>query len=77
MNAVAADGEIVALDQQKAEITRERRMLEIGLVEGARRQQSDPRLVAVGTAAQEVAEGLEERRDALDVHRFVQVGKGA
>ena len=77
MDAVAADREIVALDQQKAEIARQRRMLEIGLAEGARRQQSDPRLVAVGTGAQIVAKRLEERRDALDIHRFVEIGKGA
>ena len=33
MNAVAADGEVVALDQQEAEIARERGVLEIGLAE--------------------------------------------
>ncbi len=52
MDAVAADGEIVALDQQKAEIARKRRVFEKGFAEGARRQQSDPRLVAVGAGAQ-------------------------
>ena len=77
MNAVAADGEIVALDQQKAEIARQRGVLEIGFAEGARRQQSDPRLVAVGAGAQAVAERLEERRHALDIHRLVEIGKGA
>ena len=35
MNAVAADGEIVALDQQKAEIARQRRVLEKGFAEDA------------------------------------------
>ena len=52
VDAVAADGEIVALDQEKAEIARQRRMLEIGFAEGAGRQQSDPRLIAVGAGAQ-------------------------
>ena len=52
MDAVAADGEIVALDQQEAEIARQRGVLEIGLAEGARRQQADARLVAVGAGAQ-------------------------
>ena len=52
VNAVAADGEIVALDQKKAEIARERGVLEIGFAEDARRQQPDPRLVAVGAGAQ-------------------------
>ncbi len=52
MNAVAADGEIVALDQQEAEIARQRGVLEIGFAEGAGRQQPDARLVAVGAGAQ-------------------------
>ena len=52
VDTVAADGEIVALDQEKAEIARQRRMLEIGFAEGAGRQQSDPRLIAVGAGAQ-------------------------
>ena len=52
MDAVAADGEIVALDQQEAEIARQRGVLEIGFAEGARRQQPDARLVAVGAGAQ-------------------------
>ena len=77
MDAVAADGEVVALDQQEAEIARERRVLEIGFAEGARRQQADARLVAVGAGAQRVAERLEERRHALDIHRLVEIGKGA
>ena len=77
MDAVAADGEIVALDQQEAEIARQRGVFEIGLAEGARRQQSDPRLVAIGAGAQRLAERLEERRHALDIHRLVEVGKGA
>ena len=77
MNAVAADGEIVALDQQEAEIARQRGVFEIGLAEGARRQQPDPRLVTVGAGAQRLAECLEERRHALDIHRLVEVGKGA
>ena len=77
MNAVTADGEVVALDQEKAEVTRERRVFEKGFAEGARRQQSDPRLVAVGAGAQALAECLEERRHTLDIHRLVEIGKGA
>ena len=76
MDAVAADGEIVALDQQEAEITRDRGMFEISFAEGARRQQSDPRIIAVGAAAQRIAKRLEERRHPFDVHRLVEVGKG-
>ena len=77
IDAVAADGEIVALDQQEAEIARQRRVFEIGLAEGAWRQQPDPRLVAIGAGAQRIPECLEERRHALDIHRLVEVGKGA
>ena len=53
MDAVAADREIVALDQQKAEIARQSGVFEIGFAEGAGRQQTDARLVAVGAAAKE------------------------
>ena len=48
VDAVARDREVVALDQQEAEIARQRGVLEIGLAEIARRQQADARLVAVG-----------------------------
>ncbi len=72
MNAVAADGEIVALDQQKSEIARQRGVLEIGFTEAAWRQQSDARFVAVGAGAQGIAERLEERRHPFDVHRFIE-----
>ncbi len=77
MNAVAADGEIVALDQQESEIARQRCMFEIGFAEGARRQQPDARLVAVGAGAQGIAERFEERRHPLDIHRLVERGEGA
>ena len=77
MHTVAADREIVALDQQKAEIARERRVLEKGFAERAWCQQPDPRLVAVGAGPQALAERLEERRHALDIHRLVEIGEGA
>ena len=38
MDAVAADGEIVALDQQEPEVARQRRMFEIGFAELAGRE---------------------------------------
>ncbi|MGY3460293.1 hypothetical protein ACVWW5_005743 [Bradyrhizobium sp. LM3.4] len=74
---VVADGEIVALDQQEAEIARQRRVLEIGLAEAARRQHADPRLVAIGARTKTISKRLEERRDARDVHRLVEIGEGA
>ena len=77
MDAVAADGEIVALDQQEAEIARQRGVFEIGFAELAGRQKPDARLVAVGAGAQGIAERLEERRHPFDVHRLVERGEGA
>ncbi len=77
VDTVVADGEIVALDQQEAEIARQRCVLEIGLAEAARREHADARLVAIGARAQAVAKRLEERRDARHVHRLVEIGEGA
>ena len=77
MDAVSADREVVALDQQETEIARDRRMLEKGFAEGARCQHADARIVAVGAGAQRVAERLEEGCYAFDIHRFVEIGKGA
>ena len=77
MDAVAADGEIVAFDQQESEVARQRGVLEIGFAELAGRQQPDSRLVAIGAGAQGIAERLEEWRDTLHIHRFVERRKRA
>ena len=78
MDAVVANGEIVALDQQEAEIARQRRVLEIGLAEGARASAAPIRGSSRSAErAQAVAKRLEERRDALDIHRLVEIGEGA
>src|SRR5207248_7525118 len=77
VNTVAADGEVVALDQHEAEIARQRRMLKVGFAETAGRQEANARLVAVGAGAKRIPERLEERRDALDIHRLVQRGESA
>ena len=50
VEAAVADREIVALDQQEAEIAGESGLLEIGLAVAARREQADARLVAIGAA---------------------------
>ena len=60
--------EIVALDQQEAEIARQIGLLEIGLAVRTGRQQADARLRAFGGVGQRGAESAEERREALDVH---------
>ena len=77
MDAVAADGEIVALDQQESEITRQRGVFEIGFAELTRGEQANARLVAVGAGAQALAKRFEERRHPFDIHRFVQGSEGA
>ncbi len=77
VHAVAGDCEVIAFHQQETEIARQRRVFEIGFAERPRRQQADARLVAIGRGAQTVAKGFEERRDALDIHRLVEVGEGA
>ncbi len=51
VDAIAGDGEIIALDQEEAEIAGERGVLEIGLAERARREQTNPRFVAIGAGA--------------------------
>ena len=47
-DAVVADRQVLALDQQKAEIAREVSVLEIGLVQRARRQHANTGIIAVG-----------------------------
>jgi hypothetical protein len=47
MKPVIAHREIVAFDQQKAEIARQRRVFEIGVARAAGRQQANSRLVAI------------------------------
>ena len=69
--------EVVAFDEEKAEIAREIGLFGIGLAVGTRREQSDARLRALRRRAQAVAQGAEEGRQALDVHRLVGRGKGA
>ena len=65
-HAVVADGQVLAFDQQKAEIAREIGVLEIGLVHRPGRQHADRRIVAAAERRQLGLERLEERRDALD-----------
>ena len=65
-DAIVADGQVLALDQQKAEIAREIGVLEIGLVQRPRRQHADAGIVAAVERRQFHLEGLEERRHALD-----------
>ncbi len=71
-----ADDEIVALDQQEAEIAGEIGVLEIGLAIGAGREDADARLGPLAAGLHAGAQIAEERGDALDVHLPIEVGKG-
>ena len=68
-DAVVAHRQVLALDQQHAEIARQIGVLEIGLVHRAGREQADRRVVAAVEGRQVGLERLEERRQPLDLER--------
>ena len=76
-DAVVAHGQILALDQQEAEIAREIGVLEIGLVHRPGREQADAHVVVAVERGKLALERLEERRHALHVGGAVDVGHGA
>ena len=66
-DTVVAHREVAAFDQREAEIAREQRVLEVGLVVRPGREQDDPRrpVAARRPVAQRGAQGVEERRQVL------------
>ncbi len=68
--------EIVALDQQEAEIAGEIGLLVVGEAQRTRAEDSDPRLRALSGGFQSRPECPKERREPLDVELRVEVGKG-
>ena len=79
-DTAAAHGQVVALDQRIAEIAREIRVLEVGLVERARREDHDPRLPARrsgGDGRQALAQRAEEHRHAVHARIAEQRGQDA
>ena len=76
-DAVVAHRQVLALDQQEAEIAREIGVLEIGFVQRPGRQHADRRIVAAAERRQIRLQRLEERRDALDLQLPIDVGHGA
>ena len=76
-DAVVAHDEVLAVDQEQAEIARQIGVLEIGLVHRSRRQQAGARIVLAIERHQFGLESLEERRDALDAGGAIDVGNGA
>ena len=76
-NAIVFDDEILAFDQQEAEIARQIGVLEIGLVHRPGRKQADARIVALVEREQFGLQRLKERRNAFDARRAIDVGDGA
>ena len=76
-DAVVAHDEVLAVDQEQAEIARQIGVLEISLVHRSRRQQAGARIVLAIERHQFGLESLEERRDALDAGGAIDVGNGA
>ncbi len=72
MGLTLAHHQVLALDQQKAEIAGQVRLFEIGFAIGARRQKADARLGAGGRGGEAVAKGAEEGRQPFHIHAVVQ-----
>ena len=66
-DAVVAHRQVVALDEREAEVAREQRVLEVGLVVRARREQDDARraVAARRPVPQRRAQGVEEAGEVL------------
>ena len=73
----SCDDQILAFDQQKAEIAGEISVLEIGFVHRPGRQQADAGVVAAVEREQFGLQRLKERRHALDARGAIDVGNGA
>ena len=71
------DGQVLALEQHEAEVAGDVGVLEIGVVERARRQDGDAGVGLGGQALQRVAEGAEEAGEPVDVGLGVEVGEDA
>ena len=76
-DAVVLDAQVFAFHQKQAEIARQVGVLEIRFVHRPGRQQSDARIVAAVEREQLGLQSLEERRDALDPRRAIDIGNGA
>ena len=76
-DAVVAHGQILAFDQQEAEIAGEIGVLEIGFIHRPRREQANARIVLAIERGKLGLEGLEKRRDAFDTRGAVDVGHRA
>ena len=69
--------EVIALDQEEAEVAREIGLLEIGFAQGPWRQKADTWFGARCRVAQPGTERLEESSETLDIHFVVEKRQGA
>src|SRR5262249_19979157 len=76
-DAIVAHGQILAFDQQEAEIARKISVLEIGLIHGPGREHADPRIILPVERGKLGLKSLEERRQALDLEPAIDLGHGA
>ena len=76
-DAVVAHAQILAFDQQEAEIAREVSVLEIGLAQRPGREQTDMGVVLTAERGELGLKGLEERRHPFDPRGAIDVGNGA
>ena len=74
-HASLAHDEIIALDQQKTEISCKVGLLGIGQTQGAWAQDRDPWLRPLASGLEAGAKGPEERRKPLNVQMRIKVGK--
>ena len=77
VDAPVAHGEIAALDQKKTEVAGKIGLFEIGFVERTGGQQANARIGAARHAYEAGAKGLEEGRQALDIHVAIERRKSA
>src|SRR5262249_54722638 len=76
-DAIVAHGQILAFDQQEAEIARKISVLEISLIHGPGREHADPRIILPIKRGKLGLKSLEERRQALDLEPGIPLGHGA
>ena len=70
-------GQILALHQGDAQVTRQPGMFEIGLVQRPRRQDGNAGVTILALGQQRIAEGAKEPGQAVDVFIGIKPGKGA
>src|SRR6516165_11849116 len=76
-DAILADGQILAFDQQEAQIAREIGVLEISLIHGPRGEHANPRIILAIERGKLGLKSLEEWRQPLDLEPAIDLGHDA